>query len=196
MIRQRLSVPVASSWLSKSSQPAPLSLGDARCHRRSRRSAKRCSLLLPFLAASPAFVRSFARSLARVPCISSFCRVHDVRSYPLANIISIVTPLDHLESSQIRSAARARPFAFHYHHTHATTTIRGRSADRIAAKGMEKGEVEEQEVVGGRRRAGGKSEYRAYTICFTPTTTKPDEGSDRVSFAGDRGRLRRGLYSH
>lgn len=58
---------------------ASSSLGDARCHRRSRRYAKRCSLPLLAAAASPAFVRSFARSLgsrecASAPC-SSFCRV-------------------------------------------------------------------------------------------------------------------------
>lgn len=106
-----------------------------------RPDAKRCSLRSCSLTTSPR-VRSFVRS-PRPP----YSRIRFVRGLPPGehnfDPLDGNTPLDHLESSQIRNATRARlPFAFHYRtHTHThTTTMRGRSADCIA-------ETEEQEEV-------------------------------------------------
>jgi len=77
---------------------------------------------------------SFARGFAAYVLPSS-------ANYLLTNIILILsaiahTLLDHLESSQIRSAAqRARPFAFHYHiHTRVRYEVGSRVVSRLRSR--------------------------------------------------------------
>jgi hypothetical protein len=129
---------VASSWLIRK----PSSLDEARSRHRRRGVSVRslCALAKRSFSLDSPIVRSGLRALPSA-------------SYLPTNIILILsaiahTLLDHLESSQIRSAAqRARPFACHYHiHTRVRYEVASRSSGRIAIAEQE----EEKNKSGGR----------------------------------------------
>lgn len=157
------SAPVASSWLSESSQSAPHSATRVVIVGRAALvAAKRCSL--PLLA-SPAFVRSLARSPARSPPRSPECRVSFCTTCPRLppgkhNFDRHTAgPLGILPNTQ-RSARATFCFS-------TTTTHTRLRSDRD--EGEEAGRVKRRKR---RRRAGGKNVYSVYTICFTPTTRR------------------------
>ncbi|KYN34917.1 hypothetical protein ALC56_10885 [Trachymyrmex septentrionalis] len=156
----------------------PSSLGDARCHCRrdaSTRSVARCKTASSFLDSS-CLPRSIAHSLVRslAPNTTLVCRVR--------------VSLDHLESSQIRSAARAT-FCLPLSHTR---DYGYEVAPRIVSRRWwRRRRRRRRRWRTGGKRAGGKNVYIAYTRYVSPPrfTARRSETDSRPS-RGDRQRLR------
>jgi hypothetical protein len=124
----------------------------------SRRSAaKRCSFAKLLPTAYPVFNRSLVRRSARVSSRGLTPGEHNF------DFLDEDAPLDHLESSQIRSAARARPFACHCH-TH-TPRLQYEVVSRIVSRWRTR-------RGGGREGARGKSVCSVHDMFYHPGATR------------------------